>query len=408
MALLAPDGEGGIDTTETGADLFVPAGPEDLTPGWLTSALRSRSPETQAVSAVHCDEVGPGLGFTGQVFRLRLAYEGPSNAAPDRLIAKLAAPPGSARGLMNEFGGYEREVRFYTGFAADAGLPVPACYYAATDGKDGTCAILLEDLKPARVGDQVAGATPDEAMFVVETLARFHARWWNDQSLLGQPWLMPSRAIGERLPELFQQGLTPIREQLGDRYPDVFDLLRRIEKIVPALASEFATRMPPRPFTLTHGDVRLDNLLFPSQEGGRFAVLDWQGVSVGSPANELAYWLILSVPAEVRRQHEPALLARYHSVLRDNGVKDYTLRRLRREYAAGLLVQLVGLPVIGANLDFTSERGQALSTAVLDRVSAAARDLKAARTIRLLSMVLWLQRAFAWMRAPLRRGTARS
>ena len=369
----------------------VPAEPKELSPEWMTAALRSCAPAHPRVVGLEWEPVSAGLGFAGQVVRVRLEYDSQSADAPETVIAKFAAPLRSARELLNDFGGYQREVKFYAEMSDRAGLPAPRCYYGGYDELSGTFVLLLEDMAAARLGDQVSGATLAEAEFIVTQLARFHARWWNDASLLQQSWLWPSEAAIRRLPELFEQGIGPLRETMQDRFSDVLKLVERMTALVPSLAATFGEQFPPKPFTLVHGDMRLDNLFFPSESDGRFAVVDWQGVAVGSPGNELAYFLVLSLPVGVRREHEAPLLARYHSELAENGVTGYPLRQLRRDYSRGILVQLLGLPVLSGTLDFGSERGQALASAALERISAAAVDLKAARTISVLTWITRLQ-----------------
>jgi aminoglycoside/choline kinase family phosphotransferase len=378
----------------------LPPGPESLTPAWLADALRDGAGIDAKVASLAWENISDGLGFTGQVVRLKPVYDAAPPGAPQSLVAKFAAPLESARRLMNELGGYQREVRFYGALARDAGLPAPRCFFGGYDAEAGHFVLLLEDLSDAKCGDQVAGASLSEAEFVVAELARFHAKHWNDAALLDQKWLWPSEALVSRLPELYDQGMAPLRENLRDEYAGLLKLIEKVRPLAPSLAETFGDRFPPKPFTLVHGDVRLDNMFFPSDGNGRFAVVDWQGAAIGSPGNELAYWLVLSLPVEVRRAHEAALLQRYQSELAASGVKDYPLSALERDYRQGILIQLVGLPIVVSNLDFSSGRGQELATAALDRMSAAATDFKASRII---SVLTWYLRLAAWLRKLFRR-----
>jgi hypothetical protein len=378
----------------------LPSGPEALTPEWLTAALVEGAGVSARVVDLDWEQVSNGLGFAGQVVRVRPSYEPHGAGAPTSVIAKFAAPLDSARKLLNDLGGYEREVQFYGALAHDAGLPTPRCYFAGYDREGGHFVLLLEDLGEARCGDQVAGATLSEAEFVVTELARFHARNWNDGALLEQKWLWPSEALVNRLPELYEQGVEPLRQNIREGYGDVLKLVERVRPLAPALAESFGSRFPPKPFTIVHGDMRLDNIFFPSEGKGRFAVVDWQGAAIGSPGNELAYWLVLSLPVEVRRANEAALLRRYWSELAAGGVKGYAFSALKRDYQQGILTQLVGLPIVVANLDFSSDRGQALADAALGRISAAAADFRVSRMVTVLT---WYVRLDGLRRKILRR-----
>lgn len=372
------------------AKLPVPGDPAELTPEWFTSALRTNLPDQPPVRSVEWEWVGPGQGFTGQVVRVTLTTEGETRA-PRQLIAKMAAPPGTARELLTDFGGYVRELHFYRAMSEKCGVPTPRFYFADHDPDSGNFVLLLEDMAPAKVGDQVEGATAEEAEYVMKELARFHATWWNDPWLLEQPWLQPPAAMAERLPTLYMSGMERLREIMAGRYPRLLAMIEKMAALVPVLAQRYDKAFPPRPYTLVHGDMRLDNLFLPTVNDGRFCVIDWQAVAIGSAGNELAYWLVLSLPVEVRRKHEASLLALYHSILVENGVTGYSLRRLKRDYSNGVLVQLAGLPVLASNLDFSSGRGQALATSALERLDAAVADLKTARTISILSLLVKAQ-----------------
>ncbi|HXG01841.1 MAG TPA: hypothetical protein VNO23_00300, partial [Candidatus Binatia bacterium] len=86
--------------------LEVPAGPEQVTPEWLTAALRTRDQQHPAVAALDWEPVSDGLGFAGRVVRLKLRYEHGAPEPGRSMIGKFAAPLASARELLNDFGGY--------------------------------------------------------------------------------------------------------------------------------------------------------------------------------------------------------------------------------------------------------------------------------------------------------------
>ena len=65
---------------------------------------------------------------------------------------------------------------------------------------------------------------------------------------------------------------------------------------------------PPYPHSLTHGDLRSDNIIQPTEEGGEFCVLDWQLSGKGDPVNDIARWMTQSISVEDRRETEQELL----------------------------------------------------------------------------------------------------
>ena len=109
--------------------LEIPAGPQELTPDWLTRALR-QSGAIGSASVVSFDAkiIGEGAGFMGQLVQVKLTYDRPEPGAPRSLIAKFPAAAPENREVAEFFRFYEREVRFYEQIAKTVELRVPRCY----------------------------------------------------------------------------------------------------------------------------------------------------------------------------------------------------------------------------------------------------------------------------------------
>ena len=154
---------------------------DDVTADWLTDALG------RPVHAAPREIVGTGQ--MGSCYRLRL--EGDS-ALPDTVLVKLPLEDPDARAIMAF--GYTNEIRFYAEIASTVDIRVPECHYAVL-GEAGTFTLLLEDLAPAQVGDQLAGCSPAQAKAAVVNLAGLHGPRWNDPALLGiEGMLLPTWA----------------------------------------------------------------------------------------------------------------------------------------------------------------------------------------------------------------------
>ena len=67
------------------------------------------------------------------------------------------------------------------------------------------------------------------------------------------------------------------------------------------------------PFSLIHGDYRLDNLML-HPAGRDVVVVDWQTLMTALPSRDLGYFIGTSLPAEQRREQEGQLVG---EVLRD-------------------------------------------------------------------------------------------
>ena len=96
---------------------------DDITPGWLTRALRFAEvlSSEQSVVRVERGRGAGGIPVTSRVSRLTLQYDPGDALAPRSLFVKVTNP---------DYDGHDscaREVRFYRDLAPDVDLPVPRC-----------------------------------------------------------------------------------------------------------------------------------------------------------------------------------------------------------------------------------------------------------------------------------------
>lgn len=351
----------------------VPRTLADITPEWLSYALDT------TVTAVDASVIAEGEGFMGRLARLHLTYPGGSSGAahPATAVAKLPTDePGSvALGQLLRI--WEREARFYLDLAPRLPVRTPRCYYAGGDPGSGIFALLLEDLTPYAGGDQLRGATPEEAEAAVQWLARFHAAESGGGRAAGLDWL-PATAT-----DPMYQGLGPMLEAVFGMFCDKFGHLAPpktlgwVEQMIPRWNESMALELLPR--TIVHSDFRVDNLFFDKRPSGEIEVitLDWQAICLGEGLYDVAYFLGGSVPTDQRRATERALLAGYGRTLRDAGVAvpgDDELFDLYRR--AVLLAMTVGALLIG-QLDMTvNQRAVDLANLSVERVYAAGADLR--------------------------------
>ena len=313
-----------------GVDRF-PTAPADLTPEWFSEALGQR------FTGVRLETVGEGVGFLGQTVRAHLTSDG---AEPVALIVKFVAE-GPARAVASSMGLYEREVRFYDEVASQVGIAVPRCSFAEIDLESGLFALVLDDLAPARAGDQLIGASDEEIAAAVATAARLHATWWDSADLDAWAWLPSQTALisgfVERAPELYPA----FAEAWSDEFSD--DELKLGEKVTLHLEHLMAAVDHP-PFTLVHGDYRLDNLFF--SDDGEVVVIDWQLPFRGfSGALDFALLVASSLMPEDRNRLMPTLEALYLDELASAGVAKFGIDEFRPALAAAAGQLLSRCPV---------------------------------------------------------------
>lgn len=337
--------------------MSVPALVEELTPEWLSEALGRR------VTAVRSEPVGTGQ--IGTCHRLHLEGTG----VPATVLAKLPAVDPAARELLA--GVYRTEALFYAEVAPTVAIRVPACHHVTASGASGDFVLLLEDLAPAVQGDQLAGCTVDQARDAVVNLAGLHGPRWGDSTLLDLDGITATDAEGARLlAELYGPAAEIFLDGLGHLLaPEDHGTLRDCVAVTEAWALARSERVG-----LVHGDYRLDNLLFPPGGGPGSVAVDWQTLSLGLPARDLAYVLGTGLAVAERRAHERDLVASYHSALEGYGVAAYPGDLAWDDYRFAM-PQGPLVAVFGCAYGTRTDRGDLMFAAMVTRACAAIRDL---------------------------------
>jgi phosphotransferase family enzyme len=278
--------------------------PDDLTTDWLTTAIGAGR-----VAAFSFDRIGTGQ--MSECYRIVLTYAD-GHAGPPSVILKVAAADPSSRQTGLAMGLYEREVRFYTDVAPGLGNLVAPCHHAAYDPSTGMFDLLLGDAAPAVVGDEIGGATIEQATMALTQLGRVHGPLLGDAALAGAEWINRESPLNQGLMSALYAGFI-------DRYRD--DLAPEHREVCERLVATFdaylaAEAESGQPLGLVHGDYRLDNMLFGEDGADRaLTVVDWQTVSWGPALTDVAYFLGCALPVAQRREHGDTLLRAYHDAL---------------------------------------------------------------------------------------------
>src|SRR5437763_15255116 len=149
-----------------------------------------------------------------ECYRVALSYSD-GNDGPSSVVLKVAATDPVSRQTGHALGLYEREVRFYTDIAPGVDGPIAPCHHAAFNTETGAFHLLLGDAGPAVVGDEIRGATVEQAMLALSELARVHAPLLGDTATANADWLnrespMNHALIGQLYGGFFQRSGHPI------------------------------------------------------------------------------------------------------------------------------------------------------------------------------------------------------
>jgi hypothetical protein len=348
----------------------------DVTPEWLTAVLDRKGALRNGGRVQEIAVTPVGTGQMADTARLGLTYDVPG-AGPSSVVGKFASADEQSRATGLALRAYEIEVRFYREVASRIRARVPALYAAEVEPETGWFTLVLEDIVGARQGDQIAACGPAVASAVLEEMAGLHAPCWESTDLGALEWLNRGSADADAFMAVMVSSLLPgFLERYADRLaPEHVAVCELFVRYLPAWMSSRTG-----PHTASHGDFRLDNLLF--QEGERRpVVVDWQTLSWAAGSYDVAYFIGGCLSAEDRRRHELDLLAHYHEALRAQGVDGYTLAQLRhdtrRDSFGGVLMAIVASMVVQR-----TERGDLMFLTSTTRHAQHALDIGAPEMLK--------------------------
>ncbi|MGZ8801384.1 MAG: DUF7064 domain-containing protein [Mycobacterium sp.] len=314
------------------ADLVIER-PTDLSADWLTAVLGQGEVADFAFERI-------GTGQMSECYRVTLSYTDGSTSGPASVVLKVAATDPNSRQTGSALGLYEREVRFYTDIAPGLSGPVAPCYHAAYDPGTGAFDLLIGDAAPAEVGDDIRGATVEQATLALTELGRVHGPLLADTSLTATEWLNRESPLSQAL-------IAQLWAGFSERYGDEIAPKHRVvcERLVSAFDAYLAAEATAdRVQGLIHGDYRLDNMLFGQPGADRpLTVVDWQTVTWGPAFTDVSYFLGCALPVEVRRDQYDVLLGAYHQALGAQAPVDLDAVRegVRRQSFFGVMMAIV-------------------------------------------------------------------
>lgn len=342
--------------------MSLPTTPAEVSTDWLNQVLPPEARRGRQVIALSCSDIGTGTGIFGQIARLGLTLD---DGSPLSVVAKMPCTEPANLAVAQALGLYAREITMFAEVVGRSPLTAAACYAAPTE-PDGSFVLLLEDMGEAwDVGDQVVGATLDQAQRAVDALAAFHAHWWQHPDLDAMDWL-PTQDAPQYVavvPGIYRAGLPVLEANWADRLPaEALDIAR-------ALAPRFeeiTLRTAQGPNTVTHGDTRLDNIFFARDGSGGVAFIDFQLSLRARGVADIAYLISNSVPHDIAREHWKSLLQRWLDGLARHGVR-YDADEALHHYREAALYYLSGAMSLVGTFDAGNDRGAAMIEAYVTR-----------------------------------------
>lgn len=309
---------------------------QQITPRWLTQRLRQGHLVKGKISELTFTSFKT---FFSNIYQLKVTYSIDAvPTLPQKLLLKV--PFSEMESALNMG---RDEVKIYDALEkAMDDPPIVCCFDSVYSPHTNRSHLLLEDLSDSHYQPELP-LPPSErnCELCVETLAQFHAFWWEHPQLGSE--------IGQLLDE---ESLKEIVERIRDALSAFIDFLgvslspnrrRAYEKAMEFVPEFWNKRLTSvKQNTLIHGDAHLWNFLHPKDiERGRAYLIDLATCNrVRPPTNDLAYMMALQWFPERRAIMEERLLQHYHSALLSNGVKNYTWEDCRLDYRYSVITHL--------------------------------------------------------------------
>jgi hypothetical protein len=305
----------------------------DISISWLSEVLG------QAVSSVG---VRPGFGHCSSQFLLKAKLQTGSSCA---LRLKLC--------LGTTFG--RSEVDYYrTDYVDMADAPLVRCVDAQYEQGVGYH-ILLEDLAATHHDRRNVVPTLDYGKAAARALGAMHRHHWQSRPAPDERTLL--RYIDEARP-----GWVAAEQLAGCK---LRDLMKRHE-------DRFLRRWSsPRGMSLLHGDLNATNVLTPKTAEYPVYFLDRQpfewSLTYGVAVHDLAYFLVLWWPSDVRRDCEHEVLRHWYEAI---DMPDYTWHEARADWALSV-EQCMNVPLAWCSTEQTLTSMRWLWEVQLARVQEA-------------------------------------
>lgn len=285
------------------------------------------------------------------------------------LFAKTNPPDFGTRFFGAMFQLSINELGFYREIQSQLAITTPKSY--GQFGNRYRYCILLEDLSGRAVFTSIKDRCDKEmAASVLDTLASLHASLWQDERF-NQQWRWVNRQEYRRNHVFldFLRSQSSIRAI--NRYKKLLpantpQLAKKLNLAYPRLEQEWAKGQR----TLVHGDAHIGNMFFLPD--GSAGLLDWQVLGFEHGMRDVTYFLINSLPTEIRQQHQYDLIQRYVSALNEKGIA-FSIETAKQQYLLHASYVWIASAVTAASDTMQEEK---IAAAGLIRTSRAMQDLE--------------------------------
>ena len=311
---------------------------KEITPT-LVEEILHETKSLEKVKVKEIKEIRTQSTITSDIYFIQVKYsiESPKTA-PKRLFLKISNLS------FPELG--KREVMFYKTVANHMdSLPLIPCYDAKYDENTGRSHILLEDISKTHFRTEY----PIPPTYInckrhIEGLAKLHSLLWDDERLeefapkKKDYWC--KRFDYEKevkdLEKLVQNFLTFIGDRISKPSQNILN-----NSIEFYINYEWECHKEGKNLTLINNDAHAWNYLYPKDDiDGKLYFCDWQSVTVFKGITDLAYFMGIHWHPERRKRLEIVLLRKYHEILEESGITNYSWNDCYNDYRSAIVALL--------------------------------------------------------------------
>lgn len=317
--------------------------------------------------------IGTETGLAGVLAKFTVERENITQTMVVKSFSKLTIPTEDGTG--KEVKQLLRESLFYNELSNcifPKFILIPQYFGMDYCKEDNSERIVLEYIgNPWTLGNQITGITFEQALYTMKALARFHSYPIENHKNIPSWLIYPDQpggqmnglegyldySIKKALPCLFESNFSENQKQMMEDniksiVPDIplDDIIFTLKGLYKHW-NNIILAQKEAPTRIIHMDVRGENLFYrPSEKNPEeldVLFLDWQNISLGPEAMDIAYLLSGSLTINDRRQYEDILLEEYLSEMKvfakENNLNTSIpeLCDLKRRYKISLLWPVV-------------------------------------------------------------------
>jgi hypothetical protein len=272
------------------------------------------------------------------MYRVTPVY-GEGTTGPEVIICKATPKNFTIRLVSRIFNLFRNEVRWFDHkVSALVGIPQPEVFFAHYDPKHARYCIMMEDLSATcdMPPKQTAGTSLEQGTLILSNLAKLHAFFENKVRSKGFDWinkwddpLFPLWSIANAA---IKKNVNALKSAVLKRYnldmteSGIYSQAGMYLEVMRTHPEPFTSDLSPKEvggectMTLMHGDARCENFFFKP-----FRWIDFQLCREAPGECDVGYYLSTSLPVELARKYECALVRQYHQKLQEAGGGNYSL-----------------------------------------------------------------------------------